>query len=76
MELDFDERQIAVGLCCGMAEKQMAEALGVSLNQIRHRTRKLLDRSGMADRMEFALVQNAAVREQMYPDVAAKATTA
>ena len=76
MRLDFGERQIAFGLCCGMSNEQMADALGVAKNTVAGRARHLMEKTGMANRIEFALQQNARVREQIYGEPGPEFSTA
>ena len=63
-------RQVSVGICGGMSYGQMAEALEVPLHKISRIVNELFNRTGMSDRLEFALRQNAAVRELAFPEAA------
>lgn len=67
-ETELLHRQVSVGICGGMSYHQMAEALGVPPSKISRVVNELFDRTGMSDRLEFALRQNAAVRELAFPD--------
>lgn len=60
------ERQVVLGMCAGMRAYQIAEAIERPAEAVARVMRRLLIRSGMQDRVEFALQQNAAVRELRY----------
>jgi DNA-binding NarL/FixJ family response regulator len=64
----FRERQLAFAICCGMPDSVIAEALGIGPYRVRISIAELLEKTGMANRVEFATQQNAAVRELLYPD--------
>lgn len=61
--LTFEERQLAFALCCRMPYAVIAQALGITTKSVARRVTSLLDKTGMGDPFEFALQQNAAVRE-------------
>lgn len=50
-----------------MPARVMGQALGISESGADHRMLLTVRRAGMLDRLEFALTQNAAVRELRYP---------
>jgi hypothetical protein len=60
------KRQIALCTCVRMNYRQIAMALGISTYEAQRVTEQLLDETGMSDRFEFAVQQNAAVREKYW----------
>jgi DNA-binding NarL/FixJ family response regulator len=56
-------RQIAMGICLGMSVRQMAEALDLNIPTVYKSHYRVIRDAGMSDRVEFALLQNAGVRE-------------
>jgi DNA-binding NarL/FixJ family response regulator len=60
------QRQLAFAICCGMPLRVIAEALSISVLTVKGMLHHLLNKTGMANRIEFALQQNAAVRELLY----------
>jgi DNA-binding CsgD family transcriptional regulator len=68
MKLSFSERRIAFGLCGGMSNRQIAEALGMDPDSTGPLVTRLLTKTGMANRFEFALQQNAAVRDLLHAE--------
>jgi DNA-binding NarL/FixJ family response regulator len=62
---EIRQRQVALGLCVGMTNRQMSEVLGISKGMVRRVREELLKKTGM-DSFEFATQQNAAVREALW----------
>ena len=49
-----------------MSAGQMAEALDISITSVLMYQRQIIIDAGMSDRFEFALTQNASIRERYY----------
>lgn len=63
---ELRKRQFAFAICCGMPTEVVAGALGSTIHAVQACITRLLEESGMADRFEFAIQQNADVRERLY----------
>lgn len=68
--MDVRRRQVAFGLCAGLHYGQTAEPPGILYQAVEHCARGLFDQPGMADRFEFAVQENAAVREKPWEHLA------
>jgi DNA-binding NarL/FixJ family response regulator len=66
LRLTFRERCVALGLCCGLSRRQIADALGISRTVVGIHSRAVYRKAGIADRLEFALFRNAAVSEKVF----------
>lgn len=64
---ELRRRQISLCLCVGLSNRQMADVLGAPESVIAREAFCVLEDSGMDSRFEFALRQNAAVREELWP---------
>jgi DNA-binding NarL/FixJ family response regulator len=60
------DRQVSLGLCAGLSTRQMARILGRSKSSINAKVHSLLHKTGMADRLEFAVQMNACTREKVW----------
>jgi len=59
-------RQLTLALCCGMPEPVIASALGLQQRAVHSAIWRLVEDRGMTNRIEFAIQQNAAVREKFW----------
>jgi len=59
-------RQVAVCLCVHLSDRRIAELLGITYYRATRIVNQLLTETGMGDRMEFAIQQNAAVRDEYW----------
>jgi len=64
---ELRKRQFALAICSGMPPAVIAEALGLTEGTAKNYRFRAIRESGMADYVEFAVQQNAAVRERLYP---------
>jgi DNA-binding NarL/FixJ family response regulator len=64
--LTFMQRCVALGLCCGLSRRQIADALGISRTVVSIHSNAIYRKTGMSDRVEFALLRNAAISEKVY----------
>ena len=57
-------RQVTLGVICGLSNREMADALGVTRATIEGRLATLFRETGTQDRREFAAKMNAAIEGQ------------
>jgi|HubBroStandDraft_6_1064221.scaffolds.fasta_scaffold556431_2 DNA-binding NarL/FixJ family response regulator len=63
LELTIRERAIAYLIWKGHTNKQIAERVGCTEGSIKNSTRDIYDKSGMANRLEFALWYDDHIKE-------------